>query len=225
MHVVIYVCFIVSGFGLQMPRSGRGLGSNLYTMWSSFWHYGLFCYYLDNVSRSIVTVRYDRYYTVVTYAICDIIGLAQYAYVCESHADPALRRISKPTPDPIYQTYAVGDSDSDNEITRVAAVSGLKLEQNLAPAYTFDRGTSGVESGDIRHGKSVTTAGEGGTKSATRGCKPANTDDTGTDVALFPRWTAPTAKAASTTATRLDRRGLFLMWKVRSYSDTLPQLE
>ena len=43
-------------------------------------------------------------------------------------------------------------------------------------------------------------------------------------VALFPRWTAPTAKAASTTAThatRLDRRGLFLMWKVRSYSDVL----
>ena len=25
-------------------------------------------------------VRYNRYYTVVTYAICDIIGLAQYAY-------------------------------------------------------------------------------------------------------------------------------------------------
>ena len=79
----------------------------------------------------------------------------------------------------------------------------------LAPACNFDRGASGSEAGDIRHGKTVTTAGEGGTESATRGCKP---DDTGTDVVLFPRWTAPTAKAASTTATyatSLDRRGLF----------------
>ena len=47
--------------------------------------------------------------------------------VWESHADPAVRRISKPTPVP---TYAVGDTDSDNEITRVAAVTGLKSDQN-----------------------------------------------------------------------------------------------
>ena len=50
--------------------------------------------------------------------------------VWESHADPAVCRISKPTPDRIYPTYAVGDTDSDNEITRVAAVSGLKSDQN-----------------------------------------------------------------------------------------------
>ena len=111
----------------------------------------------------------------------------------------------------------------------MAAVTGLKSDQKqLAPARNFDRGASGSEAGDIRHGKTVSTAGEGGTESATRGCKPASTDDTGTDVVLFPRWTAPTAKAASTTvtyATRLDRRGLFLIWKVRSYGDALPQLE
>ena len=50
--------------------------------------------------------------------------------VWESHADPAVRGISKPMPDPIYPTYAVGDTDSDNEITRVAAVTGLKSDQN-----------------------------------------------------------------------------------------------
>ena len=33
-------------------------------------------------------------------------------------------------PDPIYPTYAVGDTDSDNEITRVVAVSSLKSDQN-----------------------------------------------------------------------------------------------
>ena len=48
----------------------------------------------------------------------------------ESHADPAVRRTSKPTPDPTYPTYTVGETDSDNEITRVAAVTGLKSDQN-----------------------------------------------------------------------------------------------
>ena len=38
--------------------------------------------------------------------------------VWESHADPAVRRMSKPAPDPTYPAYAVGDTDSDNEVTR-----------------------------------------------------------------------------------------------------------
>ena len=89
----------------------------------------------------------------------------------------------------------------------------------------FYRGASGSEAGGIRHRKSVTAAGEGATESATRGCRPSSTDGTGTDVTLFPRWTAPTTTAASATATyptRPDRRGLFLLWKVRSYGDALP---
>ena len=36
--------------------------------------------------------------------------------VWESHADPAVRRISKPNPDPTYLAYAVGDTDSDSEL-------------------------------------------------------------------------------------------------------------
>ena len=43
--------------------------------------------------------------------------------VWESHADPAVRRVSKPSPYPIYPAYAVGDSDSISETTRVAAVT------------------------------------------------------------------------------------------------------
>ena len=50
--------------------------------------------------------------------------------VWESHADPAVRRMSKPTPDPTYPAYAVSDTDSDNEVTRVAAVTGLRSGQN-----------------------------------------------------------------------------------------------
>ena len=50
--------------------------------------------------------------------------------VWESHADPAACWMSKPTPDPTYPAYAVGDTDSDNEVTRVAAVTGLRSDQN-----------------------------------------------------------------------------------------------
>ena len=50
--------------------------------------------------------------------------------VWESHADPAVRRMGKPSQDPTYPTYAVGDTDSDNEVTRVAAVTGLRSGQN-----------------------------------------------------------------------------------------------
>ena len=48
----------------------------------------------------------------------------------ESHADPAVCWMSKPTPDPTYPAYAVRDTDSDNEVTRVAAVAGLRSGQN-----------------------------------------------------------------------------------------------
>ena len=138
-----------------------------------------------------------------------------------SHADPAVRRMGKPSPDPTYAAYAVGDTDSYNEVTRVAAVTGLRSGpesvRGLAPAGNFDRGASGSEAGDIRHGKTVTAAGEGATESATRGCKPSSTDGTGTDVALFPRWTASMTTAASATATyptRLDRRGPLRSWSI-----------
>ena len=50
--------------------------------------------------------------------------------VWESHADPAVRRISKPNPDPTYPAYTVGDTDSDNEATRVAVVTGQRSGQN-----------------------------------------------------------------------------------------------
>ena len=41
-------------------------------------------------------------------------------HVWESHADPAVRRVSKPSPD---QNYVVGDSDSISEKTQVAVVT------------------------------------------------------------------------------------------------------
>ena len=144
--------------------------------------------------------------------------------VWESHADPAVRRMSKPTPDPTYPAYVVGDADSDNAVTRVAAVTGLRSDQNQLEDLlrcvisTAERLAPKPEISDMAKLLQHLVR------------EPPNrpADDTGTDVVLFPRWTAPTATAASATATyatRMDRGGLFLLWKVRSYGDALPQLE
>ena len=43
--------------------------------------------------------------------------------VWESHADPEIRRVSKPGPEPIYPAYVVGDSDTGVEDIRVAVVT------------------------------------------------------------------------------------------------------
>ena len=81
-------------------------------------------------------------------------------------ADPAVRRISKPNPDPTYPAYAVGNADSDNEATRVAGC-GHRTEimpesvGGLALAGNFDRGASGSEAGGTWCRKTVTAAGEG----------------------------------------------------------------
>ena len=48
-------------------------------------------------------------------------------HVWESHADPEVRRISKPSLDPIYRAYVVGDSDNISETKRVAAVTRPKF--------------------------------------------------------------------------------------------------
>ena len=46
--------------------------------------------------------------------------------VWESDADPAVRRVSKPSPDPIYPAYVVGDADKISERIRVVAVTRQK---------------------------------------------------------------------------------------------------
>ena len=76
-------------------------------------------------------------------------------------------------------------------------------------------------------GEIVTATGEGDTESSTCGCEPSSADGFEIDVTLLPRRPAPTTVAASAKATRptrLDRRGVFLLWEVGSCSDTLPEL-
>ena len=50
--------------------------------------------------------------------------------VWESHAVPAVRRVSKPSPDLMYPVYVVGDTDNNIETTRVAAVKGQGSSPN-----------------------------------------------------------------------------------------------
>ena len=49
--------------------------------------------------------------------------------IWESHADPAISRTRKPTTDPMYPTFTVGETDSKNETTKVAAVTEPKSDQ------------------------------------------------------------------------------------------------
>ena len=89
--------------------------------------------------------------------------------VWESHADPSARRLTKPSPDPIYPAYAVGDDDYNIGTTRVAEVTGHKSKPHQlgghAPAGAKDCGAAGSEAGGTRGRETVTAGGEGDTVS------------------------------------------------------------
>ena len=56
--------------------------------------------------------------------------VVDHCRVWESHADPAVHRVSKPSPDPTYPAYVVGDADRTSGTTRVAAVTGQRSGTN-----------------------------------------------------------------------------------------------
>ena len=126
-------------------------------------------------------------------------------------------------------TYAVGDTDSDNEVSRVAAVTGERSGQNQLEDLLrwvisiAERPAPKPEVSDIE--KLLQQLAR---KPQNRPPAVVNPPVPGTVVRLVFRWTAPTATAASATATyptELGQRGLFLLWQVRSHGDALPQLE
>ena len=79
--------------------------------------------------------------------------------VWESHADPIVRRMAKPTPDLTYPTYAVGNADKDREVIKVAAVTGVRSDHEpvagFTPADSFGRRAADSDTGDIRHIKKL----------------------------------------------------------------------
>ena len=76
--------------------------------------------------------------------------------VWESHADQMVRRMTKPTPDMTYPAYAVGEADKDKEAIKVAAVTGLRSDQNQLQdllrriVSAIERPTPTPEMSDIR---------------------------------------------------------------------------
>ena len=71
-------------------------------------------------------------------------------HVWESHADPAVRRTSKPSPDPIYPAYVVGDADKISETTQghqAVIIPGGTAPTTVATTATATRPTRLERSG------------------------------------------------------------------------------
>ena len=75
---------------------------------------------MENTSRAVASIPT---YVPPETPIRDVVDCCR---VWESHADPAVRRVSKPTPDLTYPAYVIGDADKISETTQVAAVTGHK---------------------------------------------------------------------------------------------------
>ena len=79
--------------------------------------------------------------------------------IWESHADPAVRRVSKPSPEQTYPAYVVGDSDSISETTWVAAVKPAKA-RGLTPMVAVIHGSPGSHTGSAPCREVVTASGD-----------------------------------------------------------------
>ena len=74
--------------------------------------------------------------------------------VWESHADPDIRRVSKPGPEPIYLAYVVGDSDNVVDEIWVAAVTKPKSTPDdcwraWLPRLRSSSGSGGSDGGKV----------------------------------------------------------------------------
>ena len=72
--------------------------------------------------------------------IRDVVDLCR---IWESHADPAVGRVSKPSLDPIYPAYVVEDSDNITETKWVAAVTRPKSGLGSGPSSGSGSASSG----------------------------------------------------------------------------------
>ena len=133
--------------------------------------------------------------------------------VWESHADPAVRRVNKPSPDPIYPAYVVGDSDNISDTTQVAAVTRSR-------SVTDDRQYPSSDTGSACSGEVVTASGGRDTESPVAGCESSGVGGIRENATVIPLWTTANTAATSTHPTRLERRCLFLMWEVGSCCDS-----
>ena len=87
--------------------------------------------------------------------------------IWESHADPEVHRVSKPSPDPIYPAYVVGYSDTGSGGNQAAV--GSRSARGLASMVTDSRGYPGSDTGSTCGGEVVTASGGGNTESSASG--------------------------------------------------------
>ena len=132
--------------------------------------------------------------------------------IWESHADPAVRRISNPSPDPIYPAYVVGDSDiNQSGRKRVAAVtmpkSGPDQLEDLLRLLLATRRYPGSGTGSAYSGEVATASGVGDTESSVAGCESSGVGGIGEDATVVPLWTTASEAATSvaTHQTGLER--------------------
>ena len=152
-------------------------------------------------------------------------------HIWESHADPAVRRVSKPSPDPTYPAYVIGDADNNSETTRVAAVTGQKSSSNQLENLLRRVLTPAEPPAPKPEVPAVEKLLQQLVKETQSRPPAVMSPPVPTELEqmlrFFPRRTAPTTAAATATAThlmRLDRRGVFLLLRVGSCSNTLPEL-
>ena len=139
--------------------------------------------------------------------------MVDHCRVWESHTDPAVRRVGKPSPGPIYPAYVVGDSDNISETTRVAAVTRPKsgpdqLEELLRRSLTAVEIPPPIPEVPTVEKLQVVSPPE----------------SVGLDATVVPLWTTTDEAAASATThpTGLEQSGLFLMREVGSCCDSVP---
>ena len=148
--------------------------------------------------------------------------------IWESHADPAVHRVSKPSPDPIYPAYVVGDSDNISDTDTGGgghqAEVGSGTAGGLAPTVTDDRRYPSSDTGSACSGEVVTASGGRDTESPVAGRESSRVGGIRENATVVPLWTTANAAATSTAThpTGLERRCLFLMWEVGSCCDSVP---
>ena len=145
--------------------------------------------------------------------------------IWESHADPAVRRVSKPSPDPIYPAYVVGDSDNISKTTQVAAGTGPKLcpdqledllRRLLMPVDT-PAPIPEVPAVEKLLQRLVA-------ESSIAGRESSGVGGIGEDATVVPLWTTANEAATSTAThpTGLERSCLFLMREFGACCDSVP---
>ena len=100
--------------------------------------------------------------------------VADRCRVWESHADPEVRRISKPSPDPIYLAYVVGDSDNISAtklVVRYGSAGGHASTIAGGSSYPGSGPSSGPSSGSggASGGEIAAASGGGDTESSAAG--------------------------------------------------------